>query len=679
MKKNVYILVFSLLTMVVYYQLSTNLFAQREMQEVPEMAEEEYVEQPPMEEQPEPEAYEPAAFSREAIEEEIPEVSTSSGTVKEQVQEIANDKITLELKNMDVVEVIKLLSSKGGYDVVVSQNVRGRITLFLDDVPIWDAMQIVFQTTDLAYTKHGDILRIVTEREYEQQYGKKFHDNREVEIISLRYTTANEIGRELKQLKSRIGSIIEDDRTNSVVLLDTPESKNVMKDMISKLDVPVETKVFELMYTPAKSLEEMIKKLISKKGILHVDDLTNKIIITDTEDVIRQVDLVVKEYDKPQYLETKIFTLNYAKFDKVEEKIKDLITKDVGSIKSDERTNKVVVTDLPEKLGEIEKIIAAYDERSREVLIEAKIVQVALSDEFKMGINWQLILNKLWIDKLFNTDTIDMTLSGVYEVLSEIGTSDTDPFDNSVRASHAGGRALVTGTLKEGHDFDAIIDVLKTLGKTNLLSSPRILALNNQEALINVGTREAFVTNTVVQSTGTSTTAENVTFVDVGIKLKVTPTIGEDGFVTLKIKPEVSNVARTITTAQGNQIPIVATQEAETVIMVKDGSTVIMGGLIEDQQRKTTQKIPILGSLPILGIPFRREENAVHKNELVIFLTPHIVTGDVDLTTPSPEMVKYLESIKEERQKAADSVNFKEEPKAVPVKKETKKGYKPRK
>lgn len=625
--------------------------AQREMEEVPE----EYVE---------PSYPEPV---RE-------EVNIRTPTVAQVSQPLTHpsDTITLELKNMDVVEVIKLLSSKGGYDVVVSQNVRGRITLFLDNVPIWDAMQIVLQTTDLAYTKHGDIIRIVTEREYEQQYGRKFHDNREVKIIPLKYASVTDVGRELKQLKSRIGNVIEDDRTNSIILLDSPESIKIMEETIARLDVPVETMVFPLKHTPAKSLEEMLKKLISKKGILHVDDLTNKVIITDTPDVLRQVNLVIREYDKPQYLQTKIFTLNYAKFDKVEEKIKDLLTKDVGTIKSDERTNKVVVTDLPEKISEIEKIIRAYDERSKQVLIEAKIVQVALKDEFKMGINWQLILNKVWIDRLFNTDTIDMTLSGVYETLSEIGLSETEAeyFDNTIRASHPGGRTLITGTLKEGHDFDAIIDVLKTAGKTNLLSSPRILALNNQEARIQVGTREAFVTNTVVQSDTAATSAENVTFVDVGILLTVTPTIGEDGFITLKIKPEVSNVARTVRTASGNEIPIVATQEAETTVMVKDGTTVIMGGLIEDQQKKTTYKIPILGSLPILGIPFRKEINDIVKNELVIFLTPHIVSGDVDLNTPSPEMIKYLEDVEKRTQNAGHSIDFEAKPKTERAKKE---------
>ena len=563
--------------------------------------------------------------------------------------------ITLELKNMDVVEVIKLLSSKGGFDVVVSQNVRGRITLFLDEVPIWDALQIVFQTAGLAYVKQDDIIRIITDREYEQQYGRKFHERREVKIITLGNATVGEVVRELKLLKSRIGNVVADDRTNSIIILDTPDSIKIMEQALTKLDVSLETKVFELLYTPAKTLEEMLKTIISKEGILYVDDLTNKIIITDTPDVIRQASLIISEYDSPQYLETRVFSLSYGKFDNVEEKIKNLLTPDVGMVASDERTNKVVVTDLPEKIVEIAKVIKEYDEPSRQVLIEAKIVEVALNDEFNMGINWQMILNQALINKIFGSDTIEMVLSSVFETLSEVGVSDTQPFDNSVRVANPGGRTLITGTLSDGTDFDAIVNAIKIAGKTNLLSSPRILALNNQEARIQVGTREAFVTNTVVQGGDTSTTAENVTFVDVGIMLTVTPTIGEDGYITLKIKPEVSNVVRELETAQGNSIPIVGTQEAETTVMVKDGMTIIMGGLIQDKQVKTTSKIPIIGSIPLLGIPFRKEDNKIQKGELVIFLTPHIVTGDIDLNTPSKEMMEYLASLEEVEIEAANS------------------------
>ena len=184
------------------------------------------------------------------------------------------------------------------------------------------------------------------------------------------------------------------------------------------------------------------------------------------------------------------------------------------------------------------------------------------------------------------------------------------------------------------------LNFLQTVGNTKILSSPRIVALNGQESKILVGTKQAYVTTTVLSPGGgaTVTTTEQINFVDVGVKLFVTPVIGEDGFITLKVKPEVSSVDSTITTAEGNTVPIVRVSQAETSLVVKDGVTVIIGGLIEDSKVDTKSGIPILSQIPILGIPFRSQDTNNQKTELVIFLTPKIVDGEAS----SPEAQDYL-------------------------------------
>ena len=158
--------------------------------------------------------------------------------------------------------------------------------------------------------------------------------------------------------------------------------------------------------------------------------------------------------------------------------------------------------------------------------------------------------------------------------------------------------------------------------------------MNNQEAKILVGSKEPYVTTQISQTgTGTAVTAESVNFIDVGVKLFVTPSIARDGFVQMKIRPEISSRTGTLTTAQKNEIPIVETTEAETVVMVEDGNVVILGGLIKDEVSRDEQRVPILGDIPILGIPFRSTKKTVKRTELVLFLTPHIITGGA----PRPE------------------------------------------
>ncbi|MDP2940724.1 MAG: TonB family protein, partial [Candidatus Omnitrophota bacterium] len=195
--------------------------------------------------------------------------------------------------------------------------------------------------------------------------------------------------------------------------------------------------------------------------------------------------------------------------------------------------------------------------------------------------------------------------------------------------------ALIVGT-KNGDPsavgkYKAIVDLLRTIGDTKILSSPRIMVLNNQEAKILVGSKDAYITSTTSQAAGSTTvTSQTVNFVDVGIKLFVTPTINRDGFVTMKIKPEVSSSKRTDITSDGKitQIPIVTTSESETTVMVKDGVTIIIGGLQKDKREKLVKKVPILGDIPIIGHAFRNTSDDLTKTELVILLTPHIMSGE---------------------------------------------------
>jgi type II secretory pathway component GspD/PulD (secretin) len=217
-----------------------------------------------------------------------------------------------------------------------------------------------------------------------------------------------------------------------------------------------------------------------------------------------------------------------------------------------------------------------------------------------MGVDWEVLFRKL----------SDLNVRQVFPVIPPLSLSSR----------------LIIGSLAKDK-FRAVVELLQTVGKTNILSTPQIAVVENEEAKILVGTREAYITSSITQTTGAATTAEQVTFVDVGLQLKVTPTINREGFVTMKIKPEVSSVARLLTTASGNQIPIIETSTAETTVMVKDGVTIVIAGLMKDETFTEERKLPILGDIPILGMAFRVRENRVSKTELIFFLTPSIISG----------------------------------------------------
>jgi type II secretory pathway component GspD/PulD (secretin) len=179
--------------------------------------------------------------------------------------------------------------------------------------------------------------------------------------------------------------------------------------------------------------------------------------------------------------------------------------------------------------------------------------------------------------------------------------------------------------------------------------------VNNQEAKILVGAREAYITQTLSTAQTATTTAESIEYVDVGVKLSVTPTISRDGFVTMKIKPEVSSVREYLTTKLGSRVPIVITSEAETVVKVKDGAMIMIGGLTKRKELESSSRTPILAKIPLLGLLFSKKEigsDEPKSSELVVFITPRIITGDTPAIkeTKSPEYVlqKQPKGLKEE-------------------------------
>jgi general secretion pathway protein D len=153
------------------------------------------------------------------------------------------------------------------------------------------------------------------------------------------------------------------------------------------------------------------------------------------------------------------------------------------------------------------------------------------------------------------------------------------------------------------------------------------VVVNKEEAKLLVGTREAYVTSAQSQAETTTVTSESVQFIDVGVKLSVVPTIGSDGFITMKIKPEVSTVSDTLTTAAGSQVPIVSTSQSETVVKIKDGSTLVITGLMKNNDVDSNTGLPGLSKIPVIGSLFASKSKQRNKSELVIFITPKIITG----------------------------------------------------
>jgi len=495
-------------------------------------------------------------------------------------------RISLDLRNIEVVEALKFLSMKAALNIIATKNVAGRITLMVQDVAVKDIFDVMLRSNSLAYLKENEIYNIMTEDEYKALFGKKFFDIRQVKVFKLKYAIPEQAFSLLDALKSEIGRVLVDPESGTALLMDTPERIGEIEKALSTLEEKNFVRVFQLKYAKAKDVEEQLKMQLDAKK--------------------------------------------------------------VGSIKADERSNQVIIQTLPERMEGIETLITALDKKTKQVLIDTKIVKVKLSDELTSGIEWEGLFNVgrqfgMMYMGSFPFSVLQSATSAwkSREQFSSEQAATTGvgafPFSGNT-ASVASSAKVVTGEkfhvgiVDKKRDFDTVIKYLQTLGKTQILSNPKLTALNNQEAKIHVGERQAYVTTTTTTGQTTSTVSEEVTFIDVGIQLSVTPTINDDGYVTMKIKPEVSSVVSTLTTPSGNKIPIIDTSLAETTVMVKDGSTIIIGGLRKEEKTANSEQFPVLGKIPFLSFFFRSSSNKTERTELLVMLTPHIISGDT-LTT----------------------------------------------
>ncbi|MFT3828723.1 MAG: secretin N-terminal domain-containing protein [Opitutaceae bacterium] len=251
----------------------------------------------------------------------------------------------------------------------------------------------------------------------------------------------------------------------------------------------------------------------------------------------------------------------------------------------------------------------------RQIDLEVEIYEVALNDLFQLGVNWQKVSADL--------DTTFSTLPGSLGIPSSGGLIVQNPV--------YGGAPAATG-IQISHQrgsVTAVLDALKQQGDLKIVSKPRLRTLNNQPAVVRVGQDlPVFITKTT-QSTGDTpilSTDESIQTITVGTILSITPQVSSDGLITLDITPAVSRLVRTETSATGHtNAPVIDIRQASSIVRVRDGATVIMGGLVQESTSSTRRKVPLLGDIPLLGKAFTGTHRSKERTELVFFLTPRII------------------------------------------------------
>jgi len=461
-------------------------------------------------------------------------------------------KISLDIRAMDITQFLKFLATEGELNIITSKAVAGPVSLLINDVTIGDALEIALSMNGFAYQVKGSIITVMTTAEFKTMFGVDFYDQREMATYQLKYASPKNVATIIGNIKSDIGKIIYDDSTGTLIVIDTPAKVKEMSDVIDKQELPTVSRILPT--------------------------------------------------------ETRVYELKYAKVDVIKDEVAKALTTDIGTIRSDLRTNTLVVSDLPHQLEKIEVLIKTFDRRTREVFIEAKIVEVTLGDKFQWGIDWSRIV------KMAGSLSAIAVTPHVALPLSLTGTY---------------GKVTVATT--SGNNLSIILEALSTVTETRILSNPHITVEEGKESKIEVIEKQPYQEQTTTTASGGTTTAStSYQWVNIGVTLSVTPRINEDGYISMLIKPEVSSISTWYGGAAqaAGAVPVVKSANAQTTVTIKDGVTIIIAGLVKDNKTKSDNKIPLLGSIPWIGMAFKKTSDEIIRTETVVFLTPRIVSGD---------------------------------------------------
>ncbi len=474
-----------------------------------------------------------------------------------------------------------------------------------------------------------------------------------MEIIPLHNANAVEVVKILERLEKRtatkgatrsVPNIVADERTNSILISGETNSRLRLRTIIAQLDSQVEsngnTKVFYLRYAKAEDIKSVL---------------------------VGQAKIVAAEGGSAANVKTSAPSSRKNSMD--------------YNIESHEATNSLIISAPPNMMNTFEAVIRQLDIRLAQVLVEAIIVEVSDNKAKELGVQWLFTGNgsnaPAGGTNFTNTGPGIISIAGaaaanrgtqngsttVVNPDTGVSTTTTNSSngDNGVALGEvlSGVRGLAIGVADEGLDWAMFIRALGTDTDSNILSTPSIMALDNKPASIHVGQEVPIITGSTTGSNNANP-FQSVARQEVGIKLEITPQINEGDAVILEMSQEVSSVAGATSTDI-----IINKRSINTSVLVESGNTIVIGGLIDDGIQESSQKVPLLGDLPLIGALFRSQATTKSKRNLMVFIRPTIVRDEASIANLTSRKYNYIRARQLERK--AEGINLMSDDESMPV------------
>ncbi len=604
---------------------------------------------------------------------------------------------TLNMKDADIQALIATVSEITGKNFIVGPTVQGKVTVIsarpMKASEIYDVFLSVLRVHGYAAIPSGDMIKIVPEAVAQQDgsgalNGTRPHETDEIvtQIVPVKHVAATDLVPILRPLMPQGAQLIAHPASNSLVISDRAGNVERMISIIRRIDTVSDSgvDVIPLQHASAAEVARILSQLSDVKGAdsadqPHViaDERTNSILLSGGKSGRLRMRALIAHLDTPisDGGETQVVYLNYANAKDlvpILEGVAATLTGDAppngkaaagaaagsgggsgaptATIQAHEGDNALVISAPPAVFRSLQAVIRQLDIRRAQVLIEAVIAEVSDETANELGIQWQVPLG----DKshiLGGTNFTGNTPgNNIFSVDNGLNAS-SGPAVTVGNGLNLGYLNSITFNGKQLLSLGGLLSALRSNGKNNILSTPSIMTLDNQEAMIKVAEEVPFVTGSYTTNTGTTSGAtgtaatgignpfQTIQRKDVGLTLTVTPHINSGDTVRLDIHQEVSNLLPPV---QGAVDLVTNKREIKTTVMVKDNSLLVLGGLISDNVKDSVQKVPALGDIPLIGNLFRYRSNDHTKQDLMVFLHPRILRDAATEASVSGEKYNFL-------------------------------------
>jgi len=556
--------------------------------------------------------------------------------------------ITLNFKNADIRAFIDFVAGFSGKNFLVDNRVKGTVSIVsptaVDEVEAYNIFLSVLEVNGFAAVDAGSVIKIVPRAEGKQKAvpvhvgNAKSNDEMVTQVLRLKYANSQQLVALIRPLISPNSHLVAYPRGNMLLLTDSSSNIRRIQQVLKLLDRKdaVGVKIFTLKYASAGKLASTLTKLypsapnsaLGMKVIAHQPG--NILVVVAAPQVVNEVASVIEKLDIAPESDSdrlQVRYLKYAKAKNIESVLASLMGSKgspgkslfVGDVKvvADEATNALLITADPSDIDAVGRIIDKLDVRRRQVLIEALIVEVSGNSIQRFGVEWmassgigagvQSFQNIKSVGAGLSTNAALATPASVSTVLT--ATSPT---------------GLTLGVVNKALSIGALLHALESDNDANVLSTPNLLTLDNEKAEIIVGQNVPFITGSN-SSTGAANPNpfQTIERKDIGLTLRVTPQISGDDSVTLDIYQEISSID---TKAGVTGADLITTKRSiKTKVLAEDGQMIVLGGLMREDVTAKVQRVPCIGSVPLLGEPFKFTENTKAKTNLMVFLKPHII------------------------------------------------------